>query len=322
MEFVSSEVSPRTTALYMCMCMCMCANTYANVCLCACTNTTQTQPHTTNATHITKTNAQNTQPQTTHSLSHAYTYCHSHNNWGPRNSFQRFLVPVYCWKTIEKPETDLNYYGNGSTWWLLYSHFHNNCHFCFRVVRLYFWSFVWKRWEQNSNRCNSDPELKLEFFLVGKKRQSLWKCVYSPRHSHQYNPAPWHYLQYTQTKHTYSHTHIHKTHLGTICSTCKPYIHTYIDTYIIHTYIHKTAPWQFFGLDPSQSPQLCSMWSVCMCIMLYVCECLYARMWFMCMYVYICKYGCLYAGSKPISSALQHVKCLYEDLCCMCVSVV
>ncbi len=32
-------------------------------------------------------------------------YCHSHNNWGPRNSFQRFLVPVYYWKTVEKPET-------------------------------------------------------------------------------------------------------------------------------------------------------------------------------------------------------------------------
>jgi hypothetical protein len=33
-------------------------------------------------------------------------YCHAHNNWGPRNSFQRFLVPVYYWKTVEKPETD------------------------------------------------------------------------------------------------------------------------------------------------------------------------------------------------------------------------
>jgi hypothetical protein len=31
------------------------------------------------------------------------TYCHSHNNWGPRNSFQRFLVPAYYWKTVEKP---------------------------------------------------------------------------------------------------------------------------------------------------------------------------------------------------------------------------
>ncbi len=33
-------------------------------------------------------------------------YCHSHNNWGPWNSFQRFLVPVYYWETVEKPETD------------------------------------------------------------------------------------------------------------------------------------------------------------------------------------------------------------------------
>ncbi len=33
-------------------------------------------------------------------------YCHSHNNWGPRNSFQQFSVPVYYWKTAEKPETD------------------------------------------------------------------------------------------------------------------------------------------------------------------------------------------------------------------------
>jgi hypothetical protein len=33
-------------------------------------------------------------------------YCHSHNNWGPRTSFQRLLVPVYYWKTIQKPETD------------------------------------------------------------------------------------------------------------------------------------------------------------------------------------------------------------------------
>jgi hypothetical protein len=31
-----------------------------------------------------------------------HTYCHSHNNWGPRNSFQRFLVPVYYWKTVGK----------------------------------------------------------------------------------------------------------------------------------------------------------------------------------------------------------------------------
>jgi hypothetical protein len=36
----------------------------------------------------------------------ALWYCHSHNNWGPRNSFQRLLVPVYFWKTVEKPETD------------------------------------------------------------------------------------------------------------------------------------------------------------------------------------------------------------------------
>ncbi len=35
-----------------------------------------------------------------------YLYCHSHNNWGPRNSFQRLLVPVYFWKTVERPETD------------------------------------------------------------------------------------------------------------------------------------------------------------------------------------------------------------------------
>jgi hypothetical protein len=33
-------------------------------------------------------------------------YCDSHNNWGPQNSFQRFVVPVYYWKTVEKPETD------------------------------------------------------------------------------------------------------------------------------------------------------------------------------------------------------------------------
>ncbi len=34
-----------------------------------------------------------------------HQYCHSHNNWGPKNSFQRFLVPVCYWKTVEKPET-------------------------------------------------------------------------------------------------------------------------------------------------------------------------------------------------------------------------
>jgi hypothetical protein len=33
-------------------------------------------------------------------------YCHSHNNWGPRNSFQPLLVPVYYWKTVENSETD------------------------------------------------------------------------------------------------------------------------------------------------------------------------------------------------------------------------
>ncbi len=33
-------------------------------------------------------------------------HCHSHNNLGLRNDFQRFWVPVYYWKTVEKPETD------------------------------------------------------------------------------------------------------------------------------------------------------------------------------------------------------------------------
>ncbi len=33
-------------------------------------------------------------------------YCHSHNNWGLQNCFQRFLVPVYNWKIVEKPVTD------------------------------------------------------------------------------------------------------------------------------------------------------------------------------------------------------------------------
>jgi hypothetical protein len=37
---------------------------------------------------------------------HNNIYCHSHNNWGPWNSVQRFLVPVYYWKTVRKPETD------------------------------------------------------------------------------------------------------------------------------------------------------------------------------------------------------------------------
>ena len=41
-------------------------------------------------------------------------YCHSHNNWGPWNSFQRLLVPVYYWKSVKKPETDPQYYENGS----------------------------------------------------------------------------------------------------------------------------------------------------------------------------------------------------------------
>ncbi len=27
------------------------------------------------------------------------------NNWGLQNSFQRVLVPVYYWKTVEKSET-------------------------------------------------------------------------------------------------------------------------------------------------------------------------------------------------------------------------
>ncbi len=35
-----------------------------------------------------------------------WMYCQSHNNWGPRNGFQRFIVPVYQWKTAEKPGTD------------------------------------------------------------------------------------------------------------------------------------------------------------------------------------------------------------------------
>ncbi len=47
----------------------------------------------------------------------AQSYCHSHTNWGPLNGFQRLLIPGYCWKTVEKPETDpklsVNYYKNG-----------------------------------------------------------------------------------------------------------------------------------------------------------------------------------------------------------------
>ncbi len=31
---------------------------------------------------------------------------HSHTDWGPRNSFQRFWEPVYYWKSVNKPETD------------------------------------------------------------------------------------------------------------------------------------------------------------------------------------------------------------------------
>jgi hypothetical protein len=41
-------------------------------------------------------------------------YCHSRNNWGPRNGFQRVLVPIYYRKTVEKPELTLDYYENGS----------------------------------------------------------------------------------------------------------------------------------------------------------------------------------------------------------------
>ncbi len=43
-------------------------------------------------------------------------YCHAHNNWGPRNSFQRFSVPVYYWKTVENLKLTLNHYENGSIW--------------------------------------------------------------------------------------------------------------------------------------------------------------------------------------------------------------
>jgi hypothetical protein len=48
----------------------------------------------------------------THSYMYAWMhsrlqYCHSHNNWGPRNSFQRLVVPVVdYWKIVETPETD------------------------------------------------------------------------------------------------------------------------------------------------------------------------------------------------------------------------
>ncbi len=31
-------------------------------------------------------------------------WCHSQNNWGPWHGFQRFLVPVYLWKNVEKSE--------------------------------------------------------------------------------------------------------------------------------------------------------------------------------------------------------------------------
>jgi hypothetical protein len=39
-------------------------------------------------------------------LAGKFTYCHSHNNRGPRNGFERLLEPVYYWNTVEKLETD------------------------------------------------------------------------------------------------------------------------------------------------------------------------------------------------------------------------
>ncbi len=35
-----------------------------------------------------------------------YNYCHSHNDWGPQKQLSTVFVPVYFWKTAEKPETD------------------------------------------------------------------------------------------------------------------------------------------------------------------------------------------------------------------------
>jgi hypothetical protein len=54
------------------------------------------------------------------------TYCHSHNNSGPRNGLQRFFIPVHFWKTVENLKPTLNYYENGSTYWSFQTllHFH------------------------------------------------------------------------------------------------------------------------------------------------------------------------------------------------------
>jgi hypothetical protein len=45
-------------------------------------------------------------PQNESINAHTDIHCHSHNNWGPRNGFQRFLVSAYYWNTVGKPETD------------------------------------------------------------------------------------------------------------------------------------------------------------------------------------------------------------------------
>ncbi len=36
-------------------------------------------------------------------------YCHSHITWRQQNGFQRFLVPVYCWKLLKSLNLTLNH---------------------------------------------------------------------------------------------------------------------------------------------------------------------------------------------------------------------
>ncbi len=55
---------------------------------------------------------------TQHIYTHTWStvsYRHSYNKRGPRNSFQRLLVPVYYWKPVEKLKNGPQILWNGST---------------------------------------------------------------------------------------------------------------------------------------------------------------------------------------------------------------
>ncbi len=118
-----------------------------------------------------------------------HTYCHSHNNWGPQNSFPLFLVLVYYWKTIEKPETDPQLLWE---WQYLYMQWHTNMSISSNAL-----------WHGHAHTHTSIPR---DFQSFSSLIQMHIYHTYAQTYSH---PQSFSALIQMHTYHTYAQTYLH-----------------------------------------------------------------------------------------------------------------